>query len=259
MKKLILVLFLLFPTYSYAALTGTDRGSGNNNTAGASLTVTPTSNFTTSSFGVLCIALDNSGAAGNNLISPATASGGDGSTWTRGPNSLFDNGAASAGVEVVIYTSNNTSLTTAQSITITWSSTTPTAKSWVLHEVTAGAGKIISTRIGDIGTGATTGSPVFASNPSVNNGEMIIGMGGSESSDTWSPDSDTTNGSWSTHQHNVAGSGTTGMAITSQRKIVSATGTQTYNPTLTSADVILAYIVLQELNAGGLRRVVIIG
>lgn len=259
MKKLILILFLLFPAYSKAALTGTDRGSGNNNTAGASLTVTPTSNFTSNSYGVLCIALDNSGTAGNTLISPASVSGSDGSTWTRRPNSLFDNGAASAGVEVVIYTSNATSLTTAQSITVTWTSTTPTAKAWVLHEVTAGVGKIVSFRVSDVGIGATTASPAFTTNPSVNNGEIIIGMGGSESSDTWTGDSDTTNGSWSTQQHNVAGSGTTGMSITSQRKVVNATGTQTYSPTLTSADTMLAYVILQEIPSGMIQRVVIIG
>ncbi len=258
MNKLILILLLLFPISANAALTGTDRGSGNHNSASATLTVTPTSNFTASSFGVLCIALDNSGSAGSTLISPTTASGSDGSTWTKRPNSLFDNGAASAGVEIVIYTSSSTSLTTAQSITVTWSSTTPTAKAWTLTEVAAATGKIISFRTSDVNTGATTGTPTFSSNPTVNDGEMIIGAGGAESANTWTGDSDTTNGSWSSQQSNAAGTGTSGMSITTQRKIVNATGTQTYNPTLTSADVILAYIILTEVSPSGLRRVVII-
>lgn len=259
MRYLIILLLLLFPITSNATLTGTDRGSGNHNSAAATLTVTPTSNFTANSFGVLCIALDNSGTAGNTLISPATASGSDGSTWTRRPNSLFDNGAASAGVEVVIYTSSSTSLTTAQNITITWTSSTPTAKAWVLHEVTTSAGFIASFRISDVNTGATTGTPTFSSNPTVNNGEMIIGMGGAESADTWVEDSDTTNGTWSTQQTSAVGSGNSGMSITSQRKVVTSTGTQTYNPTLTSADVMLAYIVLQEVSIFIPRRMVIIG
>lgn len=257
--KILLLLILLIPISANATLTGTDRGSGNHNSASATLTVTPTSNFTASSFGVLCIALDNSGTAGNTLISPTTASGSDGSTWTIRPNSLFDNGAASAGVEVVIYTSNSTSLTTAQSITVTWTSTTPTAKAWTLTEVGKSAGNIIIVRTSNVNIGATTGTPTFASDPTVNSGEMIIGMGGAESANTWTGDSDTTNGSWSTQQSNAAGTGATGMSITTQRKIVTATGTQAYNPTLTSADVMLAYVILQEIPAFIPRRVVKIG
>lgn len=256
MKRLIIILFLLFPTSLKAAITGTDRGSGNNNISSGSLSVTPTSNFTSNSFGVLCIALDNSGTAGANTISPATATDSAGNTWTLRQNNLFDNGAASAGVEIAIYTAKISSLTTAQSITVTWTSTTPTAKVWTLNEFTAGTGKLINYVTGAIGTGSTTGTPTITSG-SLNNGDAIVGMGGAESSDTWAGDADTTNGSWSTHQHNVAGSGATGMSITSQRKIVSSSGSQTYNPTLTSVDVILGWIQLAEINASMPRRVVI--
>lgn len=258
MKTIILFLLLIFPISINATLTRTDRGSGNHNSASGTLTVTPTSNFTSSSFGVLIIALDNSGAAGNTLISPATASGADGSTWTKRPNALFDNGAASAGVEIAFYTSNSVSLTTAQSITVTWSSTTPTAKSWTLHEVTASAGKLVSYVTGATTAGGTTGSPTITSS-SITSGDLIIGGGASESSNTWAGDADSTNGTWSTQQTNVAGSGTSGMSTTSQGKIVTGTATQTYNPTLTSADVIIGWIQLTEVSASMPRRIVIIG
>lgn len=256
MNKLILLLFLLFPICANAAITATDRGSGNNNSASGSLSVTPGSNFTANSFGVLCIALDNSGAAGSNVISPATATDSVGNTWTRRQNNLFDNGAASAGVEIAIYTAPITSLTTGGSITVTWTSTTPTAKAWTLTEFTASAGKIINYVTGAIGSGGTTGTPTITSG-SIASGDAIIGMGGAESSDTWTGDADSTNGSWTTHQHNVAGSGATGMSITSQTKIVNASAAQTYNPTLTSADVILGWIQLTEISASMPRRVVI--
>jgi hypothetical protein len=39
------------------------------------------------------------------------------------------------------------------------------------------------------------------------------------------------------------------MAITTQGKVVNATATQTYNPTLTSADCILAWIAVEEVAA----------
>lgn len=256
MKFILLFICLLFPININAAITSTDRGSGNNNTSSGTLTVTPTSNFTANSFGVLCIAVDNSGAAGSNTISPATASDSVGNTWTRRQNNLFDNGAASAGVEIAIYTANISSLTTGASITVTWSSTSPTAKAWTLIEFTPSAGKIINYVTGAIGTGSTTGTPTITSG-SITSGDAIIGMGGAESSDTWAGDADTTNGSWSTHQHNVAGSGATGMSITSQTKIVTGTATQTYNPTLTSADVILGWIQLTEVSAFAPRRVVV--
>lgn len=258
MKIVLLILLILFPISINATITGTDRGSGNNNTGSGSLSITPTSNFTANSFGVLCVAVDNSGAAGSNTISPATASDTVGNTWTRRQNNLFDNGAASAGVEIAIYTAPISSLTTGGTITVTWTSTSPTAKAWTLIEFTPSAGKLINYVTGAIGTGSTTGTPTITSG-SITSGDVIIGMGGAESADTWTGDADSSNGSWSTHQHNAAGTGATGMSITSQQKIVTGTATQTYNPTLTSADVILGWIQLTEVSAFIPRRVVIIG
>lgn len=257
-RKISVILFTLFvfPILADAAITGTDRGSGNNNTSSGSLSIVPTSNFTANSFGVLCIALDNSGAAGSNTISPSTASDTVGNVWTERQNGLFDNGSASAGVEIAIFTAPISSLTTGGTITVTWTSTSPTAKAWTLIEFTPSAGKIIQYVTGAIGTGATTGTPTITSG-SITSGDVIIGMGGAESADTWTGDGDSSNGSWSTHQHNAAGTGTTGMSTTSQYKIVTGTATQTYNPTLTSVDTILGWIQLTEISAFIPRRVVI--
>jgi hypothetical protein len=229
------------------ALTGTDRGSGNNNTAATTLTISPGSNFSGYSFGVLCIALDNAGSAGGTVAAPATATDSLGQIWTRRINPLFDNTAASAGVETACYTAWVAGFNTTDSLTLTWAAgVSPTAKAYTFAEFTSNtAWAGISYITGAAGTGGTSGVPTVTTG-SITSGDVVIGWGGAESADTWAGDADATSGSWSTHQHNAAGTGTTGMSVTSQYKIVTATATQTYNPTLTSADEILGWIQIRE-------------
>jgi hypothetical protein len=67
-------------------------------------------------------------------------------------------------------------------------------------------------------------------------------------------DGDTTNGTWSTQQTATStGDATaTGLSIFSQRKIVTATATQTYNPTMgDSNDMCLGWIELNQSAGGG--------
>lgn len=229
------------------ALTGTDRGSGNHNTAATSVAISPTSNCTAGAMIVLCLAYDNAGSGGADPYS--SISDGLGNTWTPQVAGLYDPGAASAGVTERIFTTtqNAGTILTSTVITVSFGSSTPTAKSWVIHEVSSNATGG-SVTIGSSATlpGAATGTPTITTS-SLTSGDMVIGMGAAESGDTWAGDADTTNGSWSTHQHNAAGTGATGMSITSQRKIVTATATQTYNPTLTSADCMLAWLQIIEL------------
>jgi hypothetical protein len=163
-------------------------------------------------------------------------------------NPLFDNGSNSAGVELAFYTAPLTvAFTTSNNVVLTWqSATSVTAKAWALFEVVPTAGKVMSYITGAAGTGGTSASPTVTTS-SITSGDVVIGGGGAESSDTWAGDADSTNGSWSTQQHNVAGSGASGMSVTAQSKVVSGTATQTYNPTLTSADVILGWIQLREI------------
>jgi hypothetical protein len=229
------------------ALTGTDRGSGNNNVAGTSLVVTPVSNYAASSFAVLVGAYDNSGANGADPFSSIVDSVGN--TWTSRQAALFDPGAASAGVTLRMFTSDMTvsTLTTANNITISFGANSTTAKAWVLHEITSNVvGATISYVQGNVGAGVTSAAPTITT-ASITIGNAVIGAGAAESANTWAGDADTTNGNWSTQQSNAAGTGAAGMSVTSQRKIVTASATQTYNPTLTSADCILAWIELTEI------------
>lgn len=229
------------------AITANDRGSGNNNVTNQSWTITPASNCTYQAMLVLCVAYDNSHSGGSDPFSSLNDS--KGNLWTTRRTALYDPGAASAGVSMRIFTTSqdNQPLTTSNTITFNTSGDNTTAKAWTLIEVIPDPGMIIQFVTSGVNTGAGTGSPTVTTG-SITSGDIVVACGGAESDDTWVADGDTSNGNWSTHQHNVAGTGATGMSITSQYKIVTGTATQTYNPTLTSADCILAWIQLTQVD-----------
>lgn len=216
------------------ALSGTDRGTGGNGTASTSLTCSPTSNCTAGAMLVLVVAYENSGTAGADPYS--SISDNKGNTWTSRQRALYDPAASGAGQVVGIFTcqQNVAALTTGDTITVTVSSSARWA--YALIEVVGG----IYVQ-GGAGTGAGTGTPTVTT-ASITNANMVVGGGGAESADTWAGDADTSHGLWSAHQHTGFGSGNTGVSVTAQYKVVSATATQTYNPTVTSSNCILAWI-----------------
>lgn len=231
------------------ALAGTDRGSGTHNSSALSFTLNPGSNFTAGAVAVLCLSVDNSDSNGT-AHSTFTVTDSLGNTWTRRTSPLYDPGAASAGVAGAIFVSNQNggTLQTGTTITVTFDANC-TAKAWTLMEVTAGAGLRATYQAQGVGTGSATASPTVTT-ASLTNGDMVIGMVCNEYGTAQTPtgDSDTSNGSWSTMQTAEVGTTAAGQTIITQRKVVTATATQTYNPTLgTSSDCIAAWISLREL------------
>lgn len=229
------------------ALTGTDRGAGTNNTSALTFTFSPASNFTAGAMAVLCVACDNNDSSGA-AHSTFTVTDTLGNTWTRRSSPIYDPGAAAAGVEGAIFTTpmNGGTLTTGTVITVTFDAAN-TAECWTLMEVVGSVGTPTFKAQG-VGTGSATASPTVttSSRPS---GQMVIGAIFNEHGTAQTPtgDSDTTNGSWSTMQTAEIGTTAAGITIISQRKVVTATGTQTYNPTLgVSSDVIAAWIAIGE-------------
>ncbi len=250
-----LLCIVAFP--AQASLSSADRGVGGN-TGASTLSVAPTSNYTANSFAVLCLAYDNAGSAGSALIAPASATDTIGNVWTLRQNALFDNGAASAGMEIAIYTSFVSSFPTSASLTITWSAGSPVAR-FALHEFTSTLGGVAYVT-GGVGTGVapsggTTAAPSIVTS-SITSGDAVIGVVGLEGTDTFTPDSDSTNGSWSTHQHSSTGSGTSAVTITSQRKVTTGTATQTYNVSNTSGDTQMGWISITETSLGMGRRII---
>lgn len=231
------------------ALGLTNRGSGTHNTGATSFGLSPASNPAAGSLVVLCVSADNSssGGATNDL---GTVTDSLGNTWTRHRNPIFDNGAASAGVQTAIYSTpqNAGAITTGTTITVATPSS-PVAKSWTLTEVTHAANAEAVVIGGADQAGATTASPSFASS-SIPVGQAVLFMVGMESgtTQTATADADTTNGSWSTQQYAEIGSTTSGSCIASQGKVQTTTAsTQTYNPTLgISSDLLVSYVIIRE-------------
>ena len=229
------------------AITATARGTGGNNTAATSIVCTPTSTIPAASAGVLVLAADNAAGGGAAQL-PASVTDSVGNVWTRQLNPLYDPGAGSAGVELAFYVCADltTALTSANNITFSGLAST-TAKAYAFWQVApTGATTKISYVTGAAGTGAASATPTVTTS-SIPTGDIVIGGGGAESASTWTGDADTTNGSWSAQQAAGFGTGTSGMSVTTQYKVVTATATQTYNPTLTSADQILGWIQLTEV------------
>lgn len=233
------------------ALTGTDRGTGGNNSASTSLVCSPTSTIAVLSCGVLVIASDNAGSAGSTLIGPATITDSVGNVWIKRIDTVRDPGAASAGAELIIYTceSLTTQLTSSNNVTVNWSgSVSVTAKAYTFIEITPTDSTMTLSYVTGNTVAGSTANPTITTS-SITSGDCVIGGGAVEgSAGSWTGDTDTTNGSWSAQQTAGFGTTTSGMCVTSQQKIVTGTATQTYNPALAALDNVIGWIQLTEVS-----------
>lgn len=233
------------------ALTGTDRGTGKHQTSASSFTLNPGSNFTAGALAVLCIAADNSSTGGStNNISSVTDSLGN--LWRARQLPIFDNGSASAGVQGGIFTTDQSAgtLQTGTTVTVSFGAAT-VAKTWTLMEVTAAAGSQALVLTGANATGQAGSSAPTVTTGTIEVGDMVIAMVAMEAgtTQTFTSDADTTNGTWSAAQYNEIGSTSSGSAIGSQRKVQTTTAsTQTFNPTLgLPCDLICSWISVREI------------
>jgi hypothetical protein len=234
------------------ALTVTSRGTGTHNTGATTLVPGGrTATLASGSMGVMAIALDNAGAAGAATAAPASWTDAKGNVWTRRINALYDNGAASAGIEMAFYTAPITvALLTTDAGTITWDgAVSPVPKAWTWYEVIPGAGNTVSYSTGGTIAGATAANAQVVT-ASVPVGDAVIAGYFSEGVGAVTGDSDSTNGSWTAQQTATVGSGTSGVRIATQQKVQTTTAsTQSYDVTVASQDRIAGYIMLHELVA----------
>lgn len=232
------------------AITGTDRGTGTNNTSATTFTLSPASNFAAGSWAVIVIAANNANTSGT-AYSTFTVTDSLGNVWRRRISPLYDPGAANAGVEGGIFTTDMNAgvLTTGTTITVTFN-VASTAEAWTLMEIVPTSAMFaIDYVTGGVNTGAASTTPTVTTS-SITSGDIVIGGLFNEqgTGQTVTGDADATNGSWSTQQTAEIGTTAAGMTVSSQRKVVTATATQTFNPTLgTSSDVILGWIALTEV------------
>jgi hypothetical protein len=233
------------------ALTVTSRGTGTHNTGATTLVPGGrTATLAAGSMGVFCIALDNAGSGGASTCAPSSWTDAKGNVWTRQQSALYDNGAASAGIEMAIYTAPITvALLTSDLGTITWDGgVSPVAKAWTWYEVIPGAGTVSVTGGGTI-AGATAANAQVTT-ASVPVGDAVIAGYFAENVNAVTGDSDTTNGTWTAQQTATVGSTTSGVRIATQQKVQTTTAsTQSYDVTVASQDRIAGYVLLHELVA----------
>lgn len=245
----IFLVLLLSSAASFAALTVTDRGVGSANTSQASTAMSPTSTIAAGSAGVLAIAADNAstGAATNFPLNITDSVGNSWHLYVDKSNT----GAAGSVAEIAMYVCYKltTQLTSGGNVTVTYTLGNVTAKAWTFSEIAPSAGNVALPvyQNSAVGGAVTTATVAFVG-VGLGVGNVVIGAVGAESSDTFTGDADTTNGTWSTGQHTVAGSGATGMSIISQYKVqTTTTSTQSYDVTLTAADTAQGMILLKEV------------
>jgi hypothetical protein len=248
MKFRSLLAALLFPaSMTLAAITGADRGTGANSNSEASTTITPGSNFTTGATGILCWHGDNAVNSASNTPTSITDSAGN--IWYRRGVAPTSGAGANTGVETAVYTAIlNNGLTTGGSMVMTYTTANVVAKAWTLTEANPGtAGNIVLFKgYGGTTQGNSTGQQ--GTSAIINIGDMIFATNGAESADTYTGDSDTTNGTWSTKQSIGTGTGASGMSTMSQYKIqTTVPSIQTYDPVITIADNATAMMALTEV------------
>lgn len=225
-------------------LTISNVTTANSTTSGATLDLTGVS-AAIGDWLVLAVAADNAGAAGVSATS-ASITDAAGNTWTRrSETNNTPTGAANDGTTLSIWTCPVTATLSSATITVNFSPNT-TAKAALLKKVVPGAGEVV--RFVSVGAGFTgTTIPFSSGNVSVDVGYTIFGYTAAESANSFTNDSDTTNGSWSTAQTALAntGVGGTSQSLTGQHKTATASGNQSYDTThIANRDWALNYIIL---------------
>lgn len=236
------------------ALTGIDRGVGSRNTGGESTyAISPSGTIAAGSRAVLFVAYDNSGASGADPYS--AISDNLGNPWNkvfaqlRTPGSAANDGLVLAVFDCLVATP----ITTSDTITVSFGGTTTVARAYALHEITAAAGSYAARHVGTLQNAAGASTTPSLTTASIPSGDLLVAAMGAEHNSAITADSDVSNGTWSTHQTSGVGVTTAGMEISSQRKPITGTGTQTYNLTITSADwasLAFAYREATDASAG---------
>jgi hypothetical protein len=165
-----------------------------------------------------------------------TVSGGTGLSWTN--INRASGGAGDTYIAGNIWAALAPSSQSGQSVTLAVGASV--AAKALLVQVFPVGGSIIEatgTENSEQFVGSTTPSVTTFSDPA--SGELVLGLVVIEgpSDDSYTSDADTTNGSWSSpgSSGTTGGNAITNVTLRSQYKIVSASGPQTFNPTLGTA------------------------
>lgn len=214
------------------AITVAARGSGGTSTDGTSIAFSPASNFASNSFAVLLIGESRLSTPPEPSITDT-----DGNSWIKRLD-VYD---ATGDIGIIIATCSSQSLTTADTITIDWGSTM-SVMIYHLYEV---ASDISTISFVDTNSASSNSNGTITTSSMVS-GEVVFGLIGRKSIIEATPDSDTLNGSWSSQVAVQASDGN--LAFSSQYKVVTGNGAQTYNIT-TGVRNTIAYLHLNEASS----------
>jgi hypothetical protein len=143
-----------------------------------------------------------------------------------------------------VYTTEVTSDITNGQVTVNLSSSSAN-KAVQVYRFRPGTGEFASYIEGATFAGSTATSHSVPS-ISVTDADTIFCFAGISDDSTWTGDSDTTNGSWSTLVTRIAASATPDVNLSSQYKTVTATGNQTWTVTGPSRPGVPGYIILRS-------------
>jgi hypothetical protein len=196
---------------------------------------------------VLIVAVDNSQANDGDEIAVTTVTDSGGSTWIKAGEFTNGQGAAQAGATVSVWyavLANNLDFggDPPDSITAYFSnSTARDAAAMTVKGFTFAAGQPVSVEA--IATRADDGIDPGSLDVTTSNQEFlrIRGIAG----ETGSTTALTVTTNWTAFKAAQRGSGTTGMAVRGEHRIVTATGAAS-NPTWVSADHASVYVVIRE-------------
>ena len=243
------------------ALTGTNKGAaGTKASTATTLVFSPLNNCAAGSLVLLALACDNARSGGLSFLvfTVSDNAGGGTNVWPLIRSALYDPAGTNAGVVGGIFARPTTApaLTVTDSITVTWD-TAVTAKAWTLTEIVGSFG------VPTVVSSNTAGAGVYnaASPPSISIGtvvdaNLVLAAAFSENTTSstsapWVGDADIISGSWSTIQTIWSGAATTNdVGIGTQYKVVTGTGTQTFNPTIAAGgtpDCVFAWVVVNEV------------
>lgn len=197
---------------------------------------------------VVLIASNNAGANGEISVTGVTDA--KGHTYSQNIGHLKSNAVSandSGSFHIFMAEVGASGLASTDNITISFSPNTSRFAA-IVYRVVPSSGNRIAIRWLDSTDLFSTGPGPFVS-ASVNSGECIIYGVAGERYDDPSSDFDTTNGSWSTKWalNSNSGTHTTSQTVSSQYKIVTGTGTQSWQQVWTAdCDWEAGYVILQE-------------
>ncbi len=208
-------------------ITCREIGSGTNTTNDADQTITPTDNSATGKLLIMYVAYENANISGGDTYISIRDSYGN--AWTEIFSVVNSSGTINDGTVMRSFSTmqDQNGLTTSDSILLSFS-TTIEALVHIIYEVDSTNILTITDSSSTSGTGS---SPTITTN-TIDNNNIVICAFGRNSSGTITDDADTSNGSWSAGISKTKVATYLTQELHSQYKVVTASATQTYNPTI---------------------------